>query len=74
MHRIDTTREWEIWAWGCPAEEHRNWRPHSEGFQCITCGEIYDALVHLPSGETVDASEIELVASDSADSQERGRP
>lgn len=61
MHRIDTTQETDRWEWGCPEAEHRNWRVVDGHFQCRSCDDIFDELVHLPTGDTVSREQIELV-------------
>lgn len=61
MPRIDTTKETDRWEWGCPEEEHRNWRVVDGHFQCRSCDALFEALVHLPTGELVAREEIELV-------------
>lgn len=75
MHRIDTKDSQQKWQWACPtAKQHRDWRVVDGQFECRSCGETFDALLHLPSGEQIKREEIEVVGAHADHKGRFGRP
>jgi len=61
MHRINTLRD-EVWEYACPTPaRHRNVRVVDGHFQCRSCDEVYDSVIHLPTGRHLHRDDIEIV-------------
>lgn len=61
MHRINTLRD-SRFEYACPSiHKHRNIRVVDGHFQCRSCGELYDTIIHLPTERELHRNEIEIV-------------
>jgi len=61
MHRINTLRD-SRYEYACPtAMRHRNVRVVDGHFECKSCGETFETVIHLPTGEELRREQIEIV-------------
>jgi hypothetical protein len=59
-HRIETLRD-SNWEYACPKHKHRNVRVVDGHFECRSCGEAIQEIVHLPSGEHLQRDDVEII-------------
>lgn len=60
-HRINTLRD-SVYEYACPTvHKHRDVRVIDGRFQCRSCGETYDEVVHLPTDTRLRREDVEIV-------------
>ena len=61
MHRINTLRD-SRHEYACPTiQKHRDVRVVDGHFECRSCEETYQIVIHLPTGERLHRTDIEIV-------------
>jgi ribosomal protein L37AE/L43A len=61
MHRINTLRD-SRYEYACPTvHKHRDVRVIDGHFECRSCGQAFQEIVHLPTGERLRRDDVEIV-------------